>query len=444
MDNKGSISESKIVSELSRTLTERLGAGFSIQMDYGLFENERKTRYEVDIVILFNNEPFALLEVKNRRLSDSDFQAVLNRYSRVLYDNRIRFLILYDGKDYYLLDRANSDMLIHSSLSRIISVLKGKDYSDYPIPSYKQIIKKIISFIPNDFPNYFQMKYFISTLDEKDFVKDWDDIGKMVFADDEVEKRFISILLRTGCIDQVCRYTTLSSTFELIKGPKQNMCSIVCMNDRSENYYADSRVKYPITGTAQCNENNDTFIISCVDMGMSDKLTMWRLYGDDTKGCNLVYRVNNNGFPGFYLGRVSYEREDRSHPELKFIENLLNQKLNRGYRFKLRHWNIWKHFFKSYDFSIESEIRLVYFNSYSNNHIDAEIKWIENPKNKIVSKMALFSIEDSMSFPLILETIRLGPNVPEKDALIDQYDYMARQQLNYPVSIEPSNIKIYR
>lgn len=66
------------------------------------------------------------------------------------------------------------------------------------------------------------------------------------------------------------------------------------MNDKSECYYYDSYVNddccldlatMPQSYIAELNSN---FIMSCSEITRLDKLTMWRMYGDDAKGVCIV------------------------------------------------------------------------------------------------------------------------------------------------------------
>ncbi len=268
------------------------------------------------------------------------------------------------------------------------------------------------------------------------------------FENGEVEDELFECFINRFEGDKLCRYTSLSSFHRTINEGKQGLCGIVGMNDRSECTYADLYLSnindknIPSTKILYDAEiENSFFILSCMDVKKYDDLTMWRLYGDGTKGVNILYNVDVKELDGFKLYYIDYANETGVHPSLDFIGSLLGIRIGEK-TFKLRRWNEWKHFFKPYEYSDELEIRLLY--ERAERPID---KWILNSDYKIVSPLVLF---DLGRFPLVMEEVLLGPNCPEinvnqlqlelmiKDCLGKQKPYMNN------CHVRPSLIGTYR
>ena len=273
----------------------------------------------------------------------------------------------------------------------------------------------------------------------------FDDEKGEVSLKTEFEDEFFKLLLPQKESKSICRYTSLNSLFNLLKDNKHAMCSITCMNDKSESYYTENHLgnSSHAESTKTIEDNNNCFILSCTNK--IDDLTMWRLYGDDAKGVCLQYQIDESLIDNdkFFWGPVSYGQDDETHYELEFIRNINNIDIN-GWTFVLKRWNIWKHFFKSYLFKDEEEFRLLYINDDSNSG-DVDIRWIMESKNNIVSRICLFSL-DNNEFPLKLTII--GPKCPEQNINIAQFAYMNSQRKtiksNNKESIIPSSINDYR
>lgn len=267
------------------------------------------------------------------------------------------------------------------------------------------------------------------------------------FGSDELENQFFLNLLGKVNEDKICRYTTLNSLFFLLKKNKQNMCSIVCMNDKGEKNYVNERLLLKNTNVP--DNPNDCYIISLLSSKHEDELTFWRLYGNDAAGVCITYNIREQLKEGkngsFYIARVSYEKKDKTHPELDLISDLSTIGFKNKKIFTFNNWHIWKHFFKSNHFSVEEEVRLLFIPSSEDK---LEYEWIKNDTNMIVSKMLLFDLNDKATngvvFPLTINQIRIGPKITDGD-VIDQYDYMAKCNLNGVSKVCPSEINdIYR
>ena len=250
------------------------------------------------------------------------------------------------------------------------------------------------------------------------------------FKNEDVEDELFDCLLRRFDENKVCRYTSLPSFFRTINDGEQSMCCIVGMNDRSECTYADSYIRATISTESlptktiyDAGEENKYFILSCMDTSKYDDLTMWRLYGDNTKGVNILYSVDKRKLTRYKLYYIDYADSPglSGHKSLNFIRDLLNFKVG-GRTFRLRKWNEWKHFFKPYEYRDELEIRLLY--NRKNNPAD---KWILTGDYSIVCPLTLFKLT---KFPFVIEEVKLGPNCPDIETNRLQLELMIKEQKN--------------
>lgn len=252
------------------------------------------------------------------------------------------------------------------------------------------------------------------------------------FENEQLEDVLFECLIKSFDDEKVCRYTSLASLFRTINECAQSMCCIVGMNDKSECTYADSyissspkTVTIPFKTIYEANEENKYYILSCVDECKYDDLTMWRLYGDNTKGVNILYKVDKTKIKEFGMFYIDYAETPGSngHLSLNLIRKLLDINVD-GKSFKFRKWNEWKHFFKPYEYRDELEIRLMH--KKKNN---TKEKWILTTDYNISCPLAIFKLSD---FPLAIEEVKLGPNCPN----------IATNQLQLELMIKENKAKL--
>lgn len=172
-----------------------------------------------------------------------------------------------------------------------------------------------------------------------------------------------------------------------------------------------------------------------------DDLTMWRLYGDNTKGVNILYNLDKKKLKDFKLYNIDYAEKVGVHPTLDLIGELMSLKIE-NLTFKLRKWNEWKHFFKPYEYKDEMEIRLLY------NKQDKPVdKWILTGDYQIVCPLVEIKLRN---FPLSIEEIKLGPNCPEIETNRMQIEQMMAERVDDPRFagksgvVQPSGISNFR
>ncbi len=329
-----------------------------------------------------------------------------------------------------------------------------------PVNGKKMSIEEIAVFFEKSFSSLIRgrMQTFISKIREEEklsnVIEDHD--SYFMFTPQYEQLFFCSLLGSTsGLPKRVCRYTSLASLFRTLSESQQSMCSVVCMNDRSETDYAKQFISDVINHSnifqrlnARTNAkrpNSNYFILSGSRMGKKDDLNMWRLYGNDSRGVCLWYDVEEMP-DNFFIAKVSYAKNN-THAELNYLANKLSKNVC-GRNFEIRNLESWLHFFKPAEYADEEETRLL-FEMNDIMQLDAyNGKWILNSDNKIIAPIVSFPIgKNNNKFPLTLNKIVLGPNCTEKESNQEQLYFMVKQKqikTSADFEISTSNIRSYR
>lgn len=273
------------------------------------------------------------------------------------------------------------------------------------------------------------------------------------------ENSFFKTLIDTLDSNQdVYRYTTLDTVFATVNNASIRMNGIVGMNDISEIEYLESYLddKFDIYSNSESlNEINKKFIL-CASV-LQDDLLEWRLYGDDSKGACLVFSISESKIPGIQIRKVNYGVRDKnlknSHPELDLLKKIIDDvKTKCGETLKFRTLTIWKHFFKSFEYTSEQEVRLLTILS-SNNNIKGEKisgdnahniqkQWCLTASHKILTPFITLPLADN-AFPMQLKKIILGSKCPEKIINQKQFSQLLSAK-NIHASVEISRVTNYR
>ena len=329
-----------------------------------------------------------------------------------------------------------------------------------PINSRKMPIEAIADFFEKSLSSLIRgrMQAFISKIREVENLSDViEDHDSYFMFTPQYERLFFCSLLgsTSGMPKRVCRYTSLSSLFRTLSESQQSMCSVVCMNDRSETDYAKqfisnvinhSNVFQRLNARTNANRSNTNyFILSGSRMGKKDDLNMWRLYGDGSKGVCLWYEVGEMS-DNFFIAKVSYAKNN-THAELNYLSNKLSKNVC-GRNFEIRNLESWLHFFKPAEYVVEEETRLLFEMNDTMLLETYNGKWILNSDNNIIAPIVSFPIgKKNNQFPLTLNKIVLGPNCPEKELNKGQLQLMIQQkqiETTADFEITTSNIRSYR
>lgn len=438
---------------VEQTLKTKLEEGlkgklFSVQTDVKLSALFVKT-VNVDIAVFdVDGKPVAVFEVKGFPQAWALRMQMDSSLSRTFQVQGVRYSIITDGDEFWMWSQESREY-IKTDFDKVLdTIIKGLPVLG-DVPSTEQIIESIIeSATKVKLKQKNAIKTFIEKPRARCLFKTDATTGKIEFSTPSAEDAFFSHLLNGRIPAKLCRFTTRHNLFLLFKDGKQNMCSIVCMNDKSEETYADKITGLgPNWGETKL-ENNNCFILSLMPQDKSDDLTMWRLYGDDAKGVCLNYEIKGKErgrkLKGeFYISSISYGESEKVHRELDFICGISLLNINH-WQFRFNRWHIWKHFFKSFRFKDEKEVRLLYL---SDGKKKEEKCWIENSESGIVSKMLLFPMIPTNTFPLNLTNVIVGPKAPEPRKIAEQFSFIVSQEwgaYSTPILIRQSDIREYR
>ena len=443
------IDEATVEKVLKKKLEEGLkGKLFTVQTDVHLYALFVKT-VNADIAVFdVDGKPVAVFEVKGFPQAWVLRMQMDSSLSRTFQVQGVRYSIITDGDEFWMWSQECREY-IKTDFNKVLdTIIKGLPVLG-DAPTTEQIIEAIIETATKvNLKQKNAIKTFIEKPRVRSLFKTDATTGKIEFSTTSAEDAFFSHLLNGRIPDKLCRFTTRHNLFLLFKDGKQNMCSIVCMNDKSEETYADKKTGLGSNLGETKLDNNNCFILSLMPQGKSDDLTMWRLYGDDAKGVCLNYEIKKKQrgrkLKGdFYISCISYGESEKIHRELDFIRGVSMMNINH-WQFQFNRWRIWKHFFKSFRFKDEKEVRLLYL---SEGKKKEEKQWIENSESGIVSKMLLFPMIPTNAFPLILTNVIVGPKAPEPRKIAEQFSFIVSQEwsaYSTPILIRQSDIREYR
>lgn len=289
------------------------------------------------------------------------------------------------------------------------------------------------------------------------------DTGNVLLSNDdlhywfnpEIEDDLFKTLLNTEKAKKVngllYRYVSQSSFRRIIEDGTITMSSLICMNDETEQDYANDYVKSRKLREGYISVDNNS--LDCYISSLSesnDDLMMWNMYGGNAKGAQLVFEVGAID-SDYTLSNVAYANAKNYILELNYVTKLLRKSCHGKY-LQLRRWNIWQHFFKPYYYNGEHEVRLLYHLSPKDFN-KREWHVSNGGLNFPIIKYRLFDNwnEDSVNykklprFPLKLSRIVLGPLFP--DPTVNAFALKGRLFDSAGVSaigISCSSIKGYR
>ena len=430
-------------------LAKRLNYSFTLSKDQSL---QNRIQYFIPFATLYNEEKTTIIIEKISKGKGNDEQNGNSTYLTEVQDFLgIYWSIRFDAQSIKLRSLYGTIDQSFEDVFKIVSIINKFDLSKQNIQlkeNYFSIIKTQFATNLDKVSQKEKLYKFANELEEKHLEKE--DDGIYLTKDKEIE--FFMTILSPVDKKELWRYTTKNSLFRLFEGDCQNMLSLNCMNDISEIDYADKIIdRKSIFLRNSINEANKVFILSCCEETKSDDLMMWRLYAQDGEGVSLCYQIDKSyiDWEYYYLAKICYGNE-KSHPELEYLQGIM--KLSVGKHFRFHNWNVWKHFFKPYEFDYEEEVRLIYY-EHKNSHAK-KTTWIEDSKSGIFSPMKLFSLEkeeekepDSSKkpFPLSLTKVVIGPKSKEADVNRIQFNKMASAGLCKTIpEISVSTIDIYR
>lgn len=409
-----------------KNLCEKLKNAFGDNYEIETYKEIQNLNYplkkEFKIVIYNKKKPLVAIEVNNF-LFNMHISLMKEIGKDEIYIKPIRLIgipyaIFYCGKDektlFYI---TSTNELKEMTLDDIICCIKNRrNFGKRP-----EIIEisNLLDFEKNYFSNFIEnIKDLINTE-----TLEFDENKGEINLKKETEDKFFKSLLPQIENNELCRYTSIYSLFKILNEKTVGLVSITCMNDRGELTYSDKQIGNYIysLNKSKVREDNNCFILSCCNKDKEDDLTMWRLYGDSAQGTCLCFDITKNDTENLFLAPISYGESEKVHKELEFIKYISNIDIH-GWKFIFKRWHIWKHFFKSYIFKDEQEIRLLY--QANDDEEDDEIKWIRDNTNGIISRIKIFKLGEDSKLPLKLKKAIIGPKCNELESVVTQLNYM--------------------
>lgn len=414
-----------------------------------------------DIVLYKKNNPYAVFEFSEGLTNNDNSSRTKSILFNALKITKSRFgIIVVDNNTFEFYDQAKRlDINQTISFERLINTLvnPSKIIFDNSLKSHiAEHIQTLAGNLNENFINFLKS----SKLTEK--LQFDEDSNTIFFSDNNsglssFENKFFNKLLGDFNDKQICRYTSLDTTFQCINNISYRMNGIVGMNDKTEVNYVDtylSGFEKPLSKlhNRSINALNNRYITSCTVFSNRDNLTMWRLYAEDSKGACLVFKINNKKLNNHVLlQKVSYANEFGIHPKLEFLKWVKNYIEDfTGLPFEFRKLHYWKHFFKPYEYSIEQEVRLLIIDNGEQEFVKKE--WLLTNSHKILNPVVDFKLNHP-NFPIVLENIILGPKCPEAETNKVQFEELIRrrkEKLKYgrtyapDIEVNLSKIKNYR
>ena len=411
-----SMKESEIANQVQAMFSSK--PEFACAMEYQYSDTFKKA----DIMVFYNKEPYACIEVKTDLSYD---RAKENGKQQLEYGREkllLRFGILTDGRETILYDwwKDGAEQEIKDkNLEQVI------DYT------YEERDKTILQFYAENANKHNNKKYDIVKCleifcrifnniftEQKISIEDVEiGEGKTIILKDNIENDLFDKLFPPIEENELCRFTTLSSIFASVENNSYRMVATDGMNDTEDGTFLWKKL-YGDTEKEKLLplERETIFIWSCSPIKSISDLTMWRLYADDTRGVCLEFNAKTiDAKEGFFLRRVSYEEDNSNNILVRFMRLLKEfQDESGGFKFVFNNWDLWRAFIKSKEYSVEQEIRLAFIPSKYGAK-KTNIKWLITTSNQIISEYIDIEEKPSSSFPLQLKKIWLGASCPEKN-----------------------------
>lgn len=379
---------------------------------------------EFDIVLYTKDVIYAVIEIKTN-LTEDIFNVAKKHINQAFELTNCRFGIITDNKKFYIKDVHNDKEFVEMNFNQIVMNL----ITPYKITQTTDGFDKIKEILKSLFDN--------DTIDSICDNIEYDETqGFFSFTNiDEERSFFLKIVGELDDKHPLYRYTTLDTLFAMLNKKTYRMNGIVGMNDKSEIDYFDKTCNNIKSGSS-VQELNDTYLSSCTTL--NDDLTMWRLYGDDGKGVCLEFKIlpYEKWFDNFILAHVNYAEGKTKHKALKLLEELSFANIRFSELYK------WKHFFKPYDYNVEKEIRLMFYDNgrYDNGVVNRD--WIKTLSHSIINPIVDFNFNSS-GFPIQLTKIILGPKMQELNINSNQITYLLSIK-GYAIEVINSSIQNYR
>ena len=341
-----------------------------------------------------NNEPIGIIEIKN--LIGGINKVALGLRNNISIKSKV-FIVINKSK-YRIYDISkNSEQerplyvgnSVENAISTIKKIIKKKTEQEIEEHIYKKFRNLLFAF--------YSPKDVDKDLKEQKFNEDYPPALIVNSLHINREKKTVSsisnnkndygtLLLNVLIEDleekngkiRLSRYSTLDAIFSTIKYFTYRFNGIQGMNDQKEGLFLFEDL---FDVNSDFNKRiNDIFISSCSTK--YDNLTMWRLYGDNSKGASITIELNDDyKEKPFYIKRLYYKNIDRIKSKIQFLNAQINEL---DYELDSKMFSLFPFFIKSYHYDIEAEVRILYDKSLNGNINLTKCEWGISEPYKII------------------------------------------------------------
>lgn len=301
--------------------------------------------------------------------------------------------------------------------------------------------------LPSDYAKQKEMvrrkvkKHFRKELSAGDIA--YDRMNGCYYLRNEVSDEILKAFIPKVSKDQfVGKYTTTSTLFEIMKSGKVRLNSIVSMNDKTETSFLSDLTKNKDepseTAELATIKANCTHIISFSTN--TDKLDMWRWYGDDGKGVCMVFeRDVEKDEDVMSVAYVDAPLQKQIDKVRRFLDDLKKE----GVDFRFHLLEDYRHYIKPKEYKPEDECRMI----VKTGHHDG---WFVHSDNGIMTPYIEAKLVNAVNceregvFPYKLSKVILGPKFIEGGINKTQIRMMCMERGWWDVEVVESKIKSYR
>ena len=241
------IDEAKVTKEKARQLTDKLdGKLFEVKTNVRLNASFAKI-INADIVVYdVDKKPFAVFEVKGFPKAWALREQMDSSFSRTLYIQGIRYYILTDGIEYWVRS-ADEIVFVQQDFDALLATIIDGLPALGLEPTINEILKEMATAASKvKLKQANAILKFVGKNRKRSLFKVDATNGWIEFSNGSAEDAFFTYLLNGKIPSRLCRFTNRHNLFLLLKDGKQNMCSIVCMNDKSEENYAEMAGRHSV------------------------------------------------------------------------------------------------------------------------------------------------------------------------------------------------------
>lgn len=428
--------------------------------NYSFKYNERVEDNIFDAVIYDeSNQSIAIVEVR-------DLLGGINKKALGLRNNpklkHKAFIVIYKGKFrvYDISKNSNQEKqlyqgeLIEEVKQTIIGILKPKNKKEIEQLIYNNLRQLLFVFFTpssstNDYKidkqNEFNTNYTFEKIKKSVVIDKEDKIVRSIFkSKSSYETLLLNVLIddldETNDKIQLYRYSTLDAIFSTIKFFSYRLNGIQGMNDQKEGLFLFEQL---FDNNEKINNTiNDIFISSCSTK--YDNLTMWRLYGDNSKGASITLELTDDyKNKPFYIKKLFYRNFDRIKSKIQLLSAQINEL---GYTIDSKMFSLFPFFIKSSHYDVEAEVRILYDKSLNGDSTTTNCEWGISEPYKIIRPYVDIKIfkEESKEYndilPFKIKEIVLGPNCPFSNRNIEQIKHYLHINGLDNINVKPSKI----